>query len=297
MQYIQHKEISQHAMAVYALCAKDEHSFFSGGSDKVVALWDVRTGKQFPFAIQTSASIYSLAYSTEHDRIFIGLSNGDFHWVDVGKKQEVKFFKTGKEAIFSQIALNRDGLLITGDAGGFLRVWNVAQGKLLLTIPLNCGKIRALALNHDETLLAIGAQDGKIYLVETTYFNPVNNFFAHQDGCNSLRFFPKESNQLISGGKDGYIRVWNIKNGTKLQAIPAHNYAVYQLLFSEDGKNIYTCSRDKSIKIWDTVSLSVLQKIDTKAKGHRHSVNALLLLNDTLISSSDDKRILIWERV
>lgn len=293
MKLVKQQEIAQHAMSIYDITPYSENSFFSGGADKVVVLWNTETGEQMPITIKTEQSIYSIAFQ-KPNILSIGLSNGDIHWIDTENKTEIKFFKTHHQGIFRQLCLSNSQLLVIGDAEGNLMIWDLVEASLQLTIPFMCGKIRGIEQSPDNSTLAIASQDGKIRILETNFFNVKNEFFAHQDGANVVRYIPNNPNIIISGGKDGYLRVWNELTGEKIEAIPAHNYAVYGIVFSPDGNYFVTCSRDKSIKVWETNSFKMIQKITFKEGGHRHSVNQLLWMNNRVVSCSDDKRIIIW---
>lgn len=290
----QHIVIEQHAMAVYGIGAYENDLFFSGGADKVVALWNSNTGKQMPFAVKTEHSIYAVQFKAPN-LLSVGLSNGDIHWIDTKTKQEVKYFKTLNQGIFSQLFLKNSNHLLTGDSDGNLRLWDLEDQKLAMTFPLVCDKIRGLAQSPDGKQLALASKDGKIRIFDTEFFNEKNCFFAHNEGANAVKFISQQSNNIISGGKDGYLRVWNIDTGEKIKAIPAHNYAIYAIDFIENGKYFVTCSRDKSIKLWNTATFEVIQKITAKNGGHRHSVNQIICMKDKIISCSDDRRIIVWK--
>jgi WD40 repeat protein len=296
MEFKKTNEIRQHSMAIYAIAHWKENLIFSGGADCLVVLWDIDTGEQEPFTIKTSHPVYSLCI-IDATYLSIGLNNGDLHIIHIALKKEIKFFKSHNTAIYKQLFIQQSNQLITGDAEGNISIWDTESWKLRLSIPLLCGKVRAITKSNDEKLIAIGGQDGVVRIFETNFFNETNQFYAHKEGVNSLAFIPINSNQIISGGKDGYLRLWNISTSEKLNAIPAHNYAIYNITLSPCGLFFSTASRDKSIKIWDINTLSVLQKLDAKQKGHSHSVNDLLWFDEQLISCGDDRRIITWKNI
>jgi WD40 repeat protein len=103
---------------------------------------------------------------------------------------------------------------------------------------------------------------------------------------------------MISGGKDGHLRLWHSNDSRLLMEIPAHNFGIYDLVISPDKSLLASASRDKSVKIWDLNDLSPLDKIARpKYEAHTHSVNTLLW-NDNpelLISAGDDRKIKCWK--
>jgi WD40 repeat protein len=69
---------------------------------------------------------------------------------------------------------------------------------------------------------------------------------------------------------------------------------IYDLQFI--GEYLLSSSRDKTIKCWNSNDLSIVQRLDFKSKGHKHSVNALLPLStDSFVSCSDDRQVISWK--
>jgi WD40 repeat protein len=284
-------EIREHAQGIFDLAVLNQNEVFTCSGDGYVVQWDLESGKQMPFAVKTTVPGYSLACS---DKIlFIGLNNGDLHWVDLKTKRELKFFQQHRCAIFGLVYEPNLNVLVSTDADGFVGIWDATTMKLSLFFQLPTGKIRAVAFDENAKQLAIGGHDGIVYIFETEYFNELHRFYAHKDGVTSVAFHP-DGNTLISGGKDAYIRIWKRYDWTKIKAFPAHLYAIYRIVFAPDALQFATCSRDKTIKIWNAVDFSLLKKLDIKTGGHQHSVNAIEWVDLGLISVSDDRRLILW---
>ena len=103
---------------------------------------------------------------------------------------------------------------------------------------------------------------------------------------------------MVTGGKDAFLRVWNGNEGFSLiKEIPAHNYAIYDIIVNSSSQWIATASRDKTIKIWDLEFNEKPLRLDRAKKGgHLNSVNGLMMLDDNRFAScSDDRSVVIWQ--
>lgn len=286
--YTKHHQISGHQGPIYALC-QDENFIYSASSDRFVARWHLGSAQQDQFAIRCSEAPFCIRVLAAQQQLAIGLANGSIHVIDTASKVELKFIKAHQSAIFT-IAINPIRQQIySADAQGNILVWD-NNWNLLLQLPLGCGKIRQIIVSVDGSYFLVAAADGYFRKIETSFFNEVQQIYAHQDGCSALCILP--GGDILSAGKDAYIRRWSAA-GEKLNAFPAHLSTIYQLLALPNDKYA-SASRDKSIKIWSQSNDQIQQKLDLQMAGHRHSINALIGLENGFASAGDDKRILIW---
>lgn len=283
-----------HSGAIYDLAGLD-NSIFTCSADKFVVRWNGETGLQDGFTVSCPHTPYSISYNKRAQQIWIGLNNGAIHIIDTVHKREIKFYTQHRSAVFSLFYSEANNAVYSSDADGNLGVWNAETLDLQIFLPLMCGKIRKLRTNHSGELLQLNCQDGTIRLFETKGYNEIITLPGHENGTGVSQFL-KDDTLLVSGGKDGHIRLWNWQEERLLDAIPAHNFAIYDLQLTTDQRLI-TASRDKTIKVWHADSLEFVQKIDAKGKGHKHSVNALHLAENKLYSASDDKSVKSWNLI
>lgn len=296
-QLIPRFELTGHAGAIYDLTGKGNFVYSASG-DHFVARWDLKNQKQDTFSIRASDAIYSIALLNDEKHLIFGTSKGAVHLIDLLDKKEIKCIEFHKVALFSITENPTKKQIYLGDAAGNLSVWNSETWNLLVSIPFDCGKIRSIRVDETNNLLFVSCQDGKTRILDIDTFNEIQALNGHETGVNCGAIFPLKKDFFASGGKDGYVRIWNWKQGKQLLEIPAHNFGIYQIEFLNNGQNMITISRDKSIKLWDANELKVIQKIERKHKGHSHAVNAIYKINEfEFVSAGDDKRIIYWDLV
>jgi WD40 repeat protein len=295
MNYKKLKELTGHSAGIYSL-AFDGNFLYSGSADKFITRWDLTLGTQDKFAIKFDNPVYSICLINENKQLVVGLSTGDLHIFELVSRLEIKYFTQHVKAIFAIVENPFKKQFYTADADGNLAVWNSETLELLIYLPLDCGKIRRIKSSSNGENIAIVGQDGFVRIFETTFFNEVSCFKAHENGATAIMFNPKNESQIITGGKDALLKIWEWNSALLIQQIPAHNFVIYDIIPLEDGDSFASCSRDKSIKIWKLEDYSFQHKIDFKLGGHRHSVNCLIGIKNTLFcSGGDDKRIILWE--
>lgn len=289
------QEITGHAGAIYTVDGSGKQ-VYTGSGDHFIARWNLETGEQDAFAIKSEHSIYSLKLVNGESQLVFGTSSGSVHVVDIENKTELKHFVQHKTAVFCIRENVSKKHVYSTDADGNLAIWKSDTWELLLFLPLQCGKIREILVSADGNLVFLACQDEMIRIFETNGYNEIRAFKAHKDGTNCLHLFPLKPELLLSGGKDGHLRVWNWQEEKMLLEIPAHYYGIYRIIFLCEGTRFVTASRDKTIKLWDAQNCSVIQRIERKHGGHSHAVNDLWKINDNeFVSVGDDKRINSWQ--
>jgi len=281
-------EISGHNGPIYCIDA-DEKFIYSASSDTYVTRWLKSTGEQDRFAIKCNAVPYVLCLFAQHTKLAIGLSTGQIHIVDVMEKREIHHIVQHQSGIFALKELSSRNLLFVGDADGYLSVWDKNSMKLQLILPLNCGKIRCIESFNDQAIFVAGG-NGEIVVIEVEFMNEIGRFYAHEGGTSSL-YFDKQHQQLISGGKDAYLRWWEMPDFQLVKALPAHKANIYGIRKWKEDEFI-TVSRDKSMKRWNLTSKSVLEKWESSKIKHRQSINSLWSNENGQFAFAGDDKII-----
>ena len=290
------KVIAEHAGSLYAVTSlPSKNLILSGGADKIVASWDMDTYENTPFSIKTNSAILNLNHLEEKNELFIGLFNGNFHVIDIESRKEVKFVPFHKAGLFSTYIDTENKQLVLGSGDGTYSIWNYQDYTLLDKGKLSHGKIRTIEKVKDEYIF--GTSEGALVGIDCHEFTPrIIKLLKDKNGINSILYLPKKE-ALLCATKDAHITAYHIETEKEVFTFPAHNWPIYQLKKIDDGRFV-SCSRDKTIKIWDSSSLDLLERLDWKShRSHTHSVNNLHLIpeRNQMVSVGDGKRIVIWD--
>ncbi|MDX1652466.1 MAG: hypothetical protein R3277_08240 [Brumimicrobium sp.] len=295
MELMRKKVIKGHNGAIYDIFCNDNVFAYTTAADKYVVRWDLSRGVQDDFTVRLEHTSFQITLDENNNFLFIGNSKGGIHVIDVKERREIKLLQQHRSPIFALVFDDKNGVFYSGDSEGYFCVWQADTLKLLLTLPLECGKIRQISLHPSGEYLVVCGQDGYVRILDTSFYNEHSKIKAHGSGVNCALF---KEDLLYTGGKDAYLSLWDWRKGDKIRSVPAHNYAVYDLKLLNNGEQLVSGSFDKSIKLWQADTIEIIQRKEFKDGGHRHTVNRLCKTSESgFLSVSDDRQIIEWKLV
>jgi WD repeat-containing protein 61 len=291
--------LTGHDGPVYSLSsAQFSNQVYSGGSNRVLAEWNLETFTPNRVVAHATGVIYSSCLIPEFSLLLIGNNMGGIHVIDLVKRAEVRYLLAHKNGVFDMLWNPDAEHIYAAGADGIVTVWNVHDFHCVKAIKLCDQKIRSFSLNQEIGILAIGCGDNFIRLMSTKTLEQLHAWEAHTQSVNVVSFDPT-GRYLLSGSKDAFLNCWDVNQDFKvIEKIPAHNFAIYSIAWHPEAELFATGSRDKTVKIWNASDFSFLLRIDRdKFQGHTHSVNTLYWssFNNYLLSGGDDQTICVWE--
>ncbi len=286
--------LTGHNGAIYCLAHYQNKRFFSAGFDNVIVEWDINNINEAKAVAKLNSKAISLLFIKEKNWLIAGQSTGGVHIIDLSVKKEIHLLQAHQDMVFALCYDENNNNLYIGAADGKISIWNLESMEMLSLKFFDSGKVRDIKINKE--LVYIGCGDGSVIIatLELKELLKVNEHMSNFS-VNTLLL----DNQLIySGSRDGHLNIVKLEEleYSVVDKIPAHNYAIYRIIKSPNGKFLATASRDKSIKIWNSQFKKVIQKINFKLnKGHIASVNDIIWFDNYLVSTGDDRSVIVWE--
>ncbi|MDB4913965.1 MAG: hypothetical protein JWM95_1609 [Gemmatimonadetes bacterium] len=113
------------------------------------------------------------------------------------------------------------------------------------------GTIFSLSYSPNGQIIAVGDDNGEIFLFRTDNGQFEMRCLGHADVVSAVRFSP-DGQTIASSSFDNTIRLWNARDGRCLNVLLGHRGWVYGLAFSPDGRILASTSEDGTCRLWDT---------------------------------------------
>ena len=181
------------------------------------------------------------------------------------------------------------------DDEGLIYIWQVANGKLELTLQGHTDWVWSVAWSPDGNILASASNDTSVRLWDTTTGQCLLVSPSHTNSNEGVAWSP-DGKMLASGGRDRTIRIWDSNTGETIKILDLDTDWLFWVTVSwhADGKILAVAVREK-IQLWDIKTATLLKTIE----GHEQNIISVVWhpQESLLASSSLDGTVRIWDIV
>jgi centriolar protein POC1 len=290
-------ELTGHGNPIFTLeLSQKPGILFTGGNDKGLVEWSLKTNSFIKVMFPVNASIYAVHCPVGFPLLFAGLRSGEVLVFDFLKQTIIKSLRYHRAPVFDIKSVKSKNELLIASEDGQVSIWNMETLEFIHAIKVSDDTIRSISISPDEKKVAFACRNNQVSIYDTEDYTLVKTLHGHTMSVFALQYSP-DGNYLVTGGRDAQIKIWDAQTYELIHNIPAHLFAVNTIVFHPVLPYFATGSMDKGIKIWGADDFK-LYKIISREKGlesHALSVNKICWNSNQLISVSDDKRIIIWD--
>lgn len=181
--------------------------------------------------------------------------------------------------------------LATGSADRTIKLWDVASGRLLLTLTGHVAGVRGLAASPRHPYLFSCGEDRQIKCWDLETNRVVRHFHGHLHAVNAVQVHPA-LDFIGTAGRDSTARLWDMRSRACVHTLTGHRDAVHDLAMNDCRPQLVTGSADSTIRLWDIVSGRTYATLTHHKKGVRGL--ALGSGEHTMASAAGGGRIKRW---
>lgn len=163
----------------------------------------------------------------------------------------------------------------SGCRDGLIKIWDIASGRLRITLTGHISGVRGLAVSPRHPYLFSGGDDKMVKCWDLEQNQVVRHYHGHLSGVYCLSLHPTE-NILVTGGRDSVGRVWDMRTKEQIYCLTGHTNTIGSIQCQMKDPQIITGSYDTTIRLWDFKMARTL----TTLTHHKKSVRALALKHD-----------------
>jgi WD40 repeat protein len=268
------------------------------GSDHLVKLWDLATGK---LLWQANAPAEHLAetviFSPDSKHVVSGCCNQTLRWWDVQTAKETRMLRTGGQEV-SDLAFSEDGKTLVSAGrtsegrGKSLCAWDVASGQQRWLLghtkdQWDEGGVLSINISRDGKLAASAGADGTARVWDLATAKEVHRFDL-KDGVARAVAFDKDAKRLVTLGNTSG-RIWDVATGKELQKLAGPPSHFGCAAFTPDGTVLATGGQ--AIRLFDPATGKELHT----RPGHRDEVAAVAALpTGELLTAGHDHTVRCW---
>lgn len=164
----------------------------------------------------------------------------------------------------------------SGCRDGLIKVWDLASGKLRITLTGHISSVRGLAVSPRHPYLFSCGDDKMVKCWDLEQNQVIRHYHGHLHGVYCLSLHPTE-NLLITGGRDSVARVWDMRSKQQTHCLQGHRDTVGTILCRENDPQLITGSYDTTIRFWD---LKMPSRTIHTLTHHKKSVRSLVMKPD-----------------
>ncbi|KAG9070799.1 pre-mRNA-splicing factor prp46 [Linnemannia hyalina] len=160
----------------------------------------------------------------------------------------------------------------TGAGDRIIKIWDLASGRLKLSLTGHIGQVRGLAVSPRHPYLFSCGDDKLVKCWDLETNKVIRHYHGHLSGVYALAIHPT-LDVLVTSGRDATARVWDMRTKQAVHILSGHTGTVSAVKCQEADPQVITSSMDSTVRLWDLAA----GKTMTTLTHHKKSVRAMAL--------------------
>jgi WD40 repeat protein len=216
----------------------------TGGNDRTVVLWDLAT-RTVKRRMSLGFAVVDLAFSPDGLQLAAIGHSEELALISLESEMPIVRFQCPCRAMYA-VAFSPNGqLLAVGGRNGMTQIWNLASQEVVDSHKSHRGRVLHLAFTQDGRLVSCG-DDRRMCIRRRTDTGWETNSLPTRTA--KYLAFTLLENQIVVGGTDNNIRVWDLESLREVEVLTGHTGSVSAL--QATNKGFISGSFDTTLRVW-----------------------------------------------
>lgn len=168
----------------------------------------------------------------------------------VSEKFPILKFGDFKAPVSALSFTHMEDQILFGTKDGYLSMLDLEENKTVMSWSTEEDEISTVAIHpNSSNFIATGDVNGRVKIYSSDYQAPIQQFFAHKEKINEIKFSP-EGSFLATCSDDGEVQIFDVASG-RIYACFRENCAVKSFDFHPTMQIISAVCIDKSIHLYN----------------------------------------------
>jgi WD40 repeat protein len=187
----------------------------SGTVERMVKLWDIRTGECLSVLKGHTYPVLSLSFSPDGNKLVSGSGDTSLIIWDIDNRSKIRQMKGHGFYVVTVDWDPQDNRIVSGSVDANICEWDTSTGKMIARHNDHRAAVREVRFNPDGSQLVSGSSDLSLILWDTTCkpMKPIHTLQRHESEVRALGF-SFDGRYLASGSGDKTIYLWDVATQT-----------------------------------------------------------------------------------
>lgn len=254
-----------HISLVESLAISPDSKTLASGSFREVVLWDLGSGQIRQRLTGLSDRVTALAYSTDGKYLAVGggpaSEEGEIKLYDAATAQLIIDIKNAHSDTVFALAFSPDGkYLASGSADKFVKVFEVASGKLVKSFEGHTHHVLGVGWTPDGKRLVSGSADNIVKTWDFEKGEKIRDMTGHRKQITALTMVGKTP-QLVTVSGDNNALMWNADNGGIIRSFGGAGDFLHAVAASADGTLVATGCEDGVVRLYNAQNGNLIKAL------------------------------------
>lgn len=212
----------------------------SAGTDNLIKLWHIPTGKEMASFISASAqNVVALKFKDDNDFLLVKYKDGTVHTWNITESKLESQNTRSEEVAYDPHLYKANSSSFTIELDRYILRKKTSGGKTVFTnVPVDISRnFTSVAVSEKNNLVVAASEDGKAYAYDLNKGKIVRTLEEHFASVNNVCFAPDES-FFATASSDRSIIIWDSKTLRKQKRLFGKSFRFETLTFNHTGTQL-----------------------------------------------------------